>query len=555
MGKKLKVAVFDIETDPFLYGRKPLPFACGLYDGDIYKQFWGGDCIEQFIIYCESLTEKHLIYAHNGGKFDFMYLLESKALNNPALIINGRIVKCGFIGQHEIRDSYAMIPIPLSAYKKDDADYTHFEKECREYYKDEILKYLKADCVYTFELIEKFHNRFGVKLTIGGTASCEIAKLHQVVRTNKIHDALYRPYYFGGRVECFKYGTLDGDWKIYDVNSMYPHAMKSYSHPIGTNYIHFGREIRKRMNIKTGKIEGFTGMYFIAFIGSNKGALPIRTKTGLDFNCPYGEFRTTSHELKVALKYGLIKIDSIVELAIPCNEQSYGDFVDKYGAEKIAGKLAGNIADEIFAKLILNSAYGKYGTDPDNFKDWFIRDSQDDDVVIKFDEWFNNKINAGLEPQLEHDLGRFEFWSCPANDDRGYYDVAIAASVTSAARSILLEALQNAIEPIYCDTDSIICKNLSKVAVHDSALGAWKLEGVSKRVHVAGKKMYCAEGAGKNGKDKIASKGAKLKRADIEAMCRGEVVQWQNDAPNMRKDGSTKFVQRNLRRTIDKSFS
>ena len=41
--------------------------------------------------------------------------------------------------------------------------------------------------------------------------------------------------------------------------------------------------------------------FFIHFTGSNKHALPFRTKEGLNFNIEHGEFHTTWHEANTDL--------------------------------------------------------------------------------------------------------------------------------------------------------------------------------------------------------------------------------------------------------------
>ena len=68
-----RIAVIDFETDPFLYDRVPEPFSAGFYDGETYIDFWGDDCADQLICYLESRKDNLIIYAHNGGKFDFYY--------------------------------------------------------------------------------------------------------------------------------------------------------------------------------------------------------------------------------------------------------------------------------------------------------------------------------------------------------------------------------------------------------------------------------------------------------------------------------------------------
>src|SRR6202020_1341429 len=118
----------------------------------------------------------------------------------------------------------------------------------------------------------------------------------------------------------------------------------------------------------------------------------------------------------------------------------------------------------------------------------------------------------------------FLVWSKPS-PGRRYNNVATAASITGAARAVLLEAIQNSVDPIYCDTDSLICKSLSGVQIHKSILGTWDLEAEFDRVIIAGKKTYACEVRGyPDGHDKRikvrAKGGSGLKWPDFEAMLR-----------------------------------
>jgi len=88
----MKIATLDAETDPFVYKRVPEPFAWGLFTGDDYIETWGDDCTAEMLEKIEAHKEPLRIYAHNGGKFDFFFLLRFGVLRNPQ-IINGRIVK------------------------------------------------------------------------------------------------------------------------------------------------------------------------------------------------------------------------------------------------------------------------------------------------------------------------------------------------------------------------------------------------------------------------------------------------------------------------------
>lgn len=530
-----KLAVFDFETDPFKHGRPPEPFCCGMYDGETYREWWGDDCVQQFLDFLEDTPDEFILYAHNGGKFDFYYLLRKGALSNPLKIINGRIAKCK-IGRHELRDSYAIIPVPLAAYQKDEIDYNLFEREYREANKADILHYLASDCEYLYKLVAAFVERFGYQLTIGGTAIKKLKEFHPFENGGRSHDEQFRPYYFGGRVGTFETGVLRGDWKIYDVNSMYPAVMRNAKHPVNQDYTSYfdGRFLLPDGRLEDGDLDR---PYFIRFTGTNNGALPYRLDDGgLTFDKKRGTFYACSHEVKIALKYGLIKIETVHEIRAFNADISFGEFVDTYQVEKQEGKRDGDKIKELFAKLLQNSSYGKTAQSSDRYKDF---------QILNAGEYWLNKYGEEYEgAQCFADYGSFEIWEKPS-DREAFFDVAIGASITSAARAVLLEALQNATRPVYCDTDSIICLALDNVKIHKLELGAWDLEKTGDTLAIAGKKMYALF---QNGEVvKAASKGVRISGAQILAMCQGEIVTHANIAPTFKLNGEIKFQKRRVK--------
>ncbi len=535
--RKRKLAVIDFETDPFCYGRVPEPFCVELWDGEISTVFWGDNCANDLLEYLAD-EPPMLIYAHNGGKFDFHFL--HKGIANPALIIKNRIVTAK-LGEHDIRDSFSILPIPLRNYKKKEIDYKKMERAIRDEHQIEILDYLHSDCAYLYELVHAFIERFGPRVTIGGTAIREINKFHTIPKNGARHDKVFRQYYYGGRVQCFEGGELKGPWKIYDVNSMYPSVMKNKRHPIGGAY-----------DISDTLPDTFDYPYFIEFTGSNCNALPSYAEEGgLIFNKKYGRFFACSHEIEIALKHNLIQIDEIHCVYICQDFISFGEFVDTYYAEKEAAKKAGDITNETFAKLILNSGYGRMGINPANFEDWLINRD------------FGN--NAELEAEgysLQCDYEEFELWSRPAEiKEHSYCDVAIAASITSAARATLLEGLQNSIRPIYCDTDSIICAGFNG-DIDKYRLGAWDLEKEGEFMAIAGKKLYALYNKSPDGKiilnedgkpvgGKISSKGGTLSADEIRIIANGGTVGFERDAPTFSLKSPPRFVSRTFRNTVD----
>lgn len=527
--EKRRLAVLDFETDPFLYGRVPEPFVVELWDNNTSKVFWGDDCAEQLLCYLADQPPM-IIYAHNGGKFDFHFLHDE--IDNPALIIKSRIVKAKLL-QHEIRDSFAILPIPLRDYKKEDIDYNKMEREVREKNKEEILAYLHSDCVYLYELVKAFIDRFGLRMTIGGTAIKEIKHYHPFNSCGSRHDKQFRPFYYGGRVQCFEGGELKGPWKVYDVNSMYPSVMRNMWHPTGEVY-----------DCVTTLPDSFDYPYFIEFTGSNFNALPHRDENySLVFTQSYGRFFACSHEIKVALEHNLISIDEVHACYI-CQERiKFDDFVNMYYAEKEAAKRAGNIRDETFAKLVLNSGYGRMGINPANFEDWIInRDfGNGDELEVQ-----------GYELQCDYD--KLELWARPANiREHQYCDVAISASITSAARAILLAGLQASQRPIYCDTDSIICSQFNG-NIDKFQLGAWDLEKEAEYCAIGGKKLYALynkEQTGSINKVKTSSKGGTLSASEIVTISNGGTIGFQRDAPTFSLKSPPRFVTRQFKKTLD----
>lgn len=540
------VCVIDAETDPFKYGRAPKPFAWGVRFGDVYLDFWGKDATREMVEFLLSVKEPMIVYAHNGGKFDFFFLL--RYISNPIKLIHGRIAKAK-LGHHELRDSWLINPQRLSAYKKDEIDYALFERGVREKHKDVILKYLRGDCEYLYDLVSAFVNRFGPLLTAPLAAMRELKEIHPQQFGGKSHDDKFRRFYYGGRVECFDKGIIKGSFMVIDVNSMYPHVMRAFKHPKGTKYV---AKVDCQLDV-AGWVKGFPNcLYFAKVEGYSYGALPVRTKDnngGLSFPKGYGVFDTCSHELREAIALRLFKVARVIEAYIPCEAQSFAGFVDKFYAEKVNAKRAGDKIAEIQAKLMLNSAYGKFGQNPADFEDYAL-ERLGVDQTPNFDEW-----------ELYESSPHYRIWrkrkieaapdSGEAGIDKkaGYFDVAIAASVTSAARSVLMRAIASVNRPMYCDTDSLICEGPGRLELDPLNLGAWKLEARGNRLALGGKKLYCLwDGAEPV---KYASKGVHISPEDIDKVARGGVVEWENDAPNFSLTGQVRFVKRRAMSTLD----
>ncbi len=164
MPRPKKIYACDAETDPFLHGRIPFPFIWGLYDGKKFSTF---DKTEDFVNVVSKLDI--ILYAHNGGKFDFMYLLPF-IKQTKAQIINGRIVSM-FLGNCELRDSFSIIPEPLRNFgDKREIDYSKLEASVRDQHKEEIHEYLFYDCKILYDAVSQYRKIAGTKRTIASNA-------------------------------------------------------------------------------------------------------------------------------------------------------------------------------------------------------------------------------------------------------------------------------------------------------------------------------------------------------------------------------------------------
>lgn len=500
---KLPTGVIDIETDPFLHGRIPIPFASAFKLNDRIEKFWGKQCIKKMVERLHKL-EPCKLYAHNGGKFDFHYLLPY-AEKGRVKIIRNRIAEMA-IGNVRLIDSFLLLPFPLAAYKKTEIDYTKFEKERRNDFKQEILDYLTDDCIDLDELLSGFKAIVGDHMTIGGAAFALLKKMNYTLRASKdkgpTHDARFRPYYIGGRVQAFEIGTFNDNYSIYDINSAYPYAM-TFRHPIGIKYK------------TTRRLPENEHCYFASIIARSKGSLPLRNDNELIYPTDQiaTRYNATGWEIEAGLDTNTLEIIKVEQVKIPVETQDFNEYVQFCFTERKAAKEKGDKIGDLAYKYLVNSGYGKLASNPEEYRDYLL-------------SAFGDNVK-GYE--FECDLGNVSLWSRPASQRGNYYDVATASSITGFVRSMLWRAICRSDRVIYCDTDSIICR--SSDVPNGQKLGQWKLEGTAEIVHIAGKKLYAAKGHFGDKTEKIASKGARLNFNQIESIVKGATVKWKQAAP------------------------
>lgn len=525
--KKLPIIyAADLETDPFAVGERPDAFAAGIYSDGEYRDFWGPKAASHLCDYMATLPAG-IVYFHNGGKFDLYFMLERIVHNKKMLIIDGRITQCFMPAKdgkfHRVRDSYKILPFPLKAFDKGEIDYNHLKKEYRNEFMVEILDYQKRDCVSLYTLCIEYVKEFGPALTIGATAMKELKKLHDVGQElTKEEDSLIRKSYFvGGRVEKYKTGVFEGDFKVYDVNSMYPHVMSSFEHPIGNPTWN-----DNVVNPET---------YFVTAKGFSRGAFATRTKAhGISFAHGRGTYSVTIHEWNAAMELGLFDCEAIIETVNFMQATKFDTYIENFYVRRKAAKECGDKIHDIFYKFLLNNSYGRFALNPENFKESLITA---DDIDMRFEGY----MPAHRLPELNLIL-----WEKPAQDFK-YANVATGASITGAARSVLMRGLHTALNPMYCDTDCIICEDLPGMRIDKSVLGAWDMEKQGNMLAIAGRKLYALYNMGEC--VKYACKGVRITPEQIVRVAQGDIVRYEREAPTYRLDGSVDWITRNVRRT------
>jgi len=608
-----RVATLDFETDPFDNknpDRMIEPFLCVLYSTSFPTiTLWRDaetpleDYMRLVLRTIEELPNSYTIYAHNGGKFDYMFLLKYLRGN---VLFKGAGIMTAQIGEHQIRDSMNICPGKLAKYKKDEIDYRLLARDKREKNKAKIIKYCISDCVYLHERVSHFLREHGFKLSIGQAAMAALKKSRRSdgtpmnssnIRIGEQTDAWIRPFFFGGRSECIQGRVhVKTPLKLYDVNSMYSRVMAYHAHPIDGQFSQHSRQ----PTLDT---------IFIELECDNNGALISRieetatmqevlageAKGSVTCNMPHGVFQTTIWEYNVALRYGLISNIRIIRCIDFKNRTTFADFVlPRYRLReelKVRLEIAPeNTAEYAALKLastdikdILNNAYGKFAQNPRRFKEAYMTNppirvpytgsgiGRGKLVDVFVDQpppdangpWGNpheapytidGKRGApGYTPQIYTD--HYALWERPSPSKR-YNNVATGASITGAARAVLLEGIQHAKNPLYCDTDSLLCEDLdaSKVEIHQTKLGAWKLENEWTEAIIVAKKGYYLYNAN-TGAEKFRWKGAPaaaLNRSVYERTFAGESVITVATGLTMTKNSVAHYQTRTLRATAKK---
>jgi hypothetical protein len=492
----------------------------GAYDGSVYCEFRD---VSKFFRWLNAGNGESTYFAHFGGKFDFLFLLEN-ALKSKSVKVLGIIprgssilsldVQCGS-RKITFRDSSALLPFGLKTLttefdvKTKKGDWDH---EKTKGYSKGLSEYLESDCKGLWEVLQLFYSQdlmsdaqpaFTIASQSVEVFRATLDKTHLESLTGS-GESFVRPSYLGGRTEIFRpvyNGSTARPLYEYDVNSLYPFILREKEFPCGRPFF-TKRFYPKLLGIYEAKVTAPPGIFIpvLGLIRNGKFVFPVGTFTS----------RWTSEELTLAKSRGY-KFEIIQGLVFPGKKRYFGPFIERLFNIRLASK-KGSVSD-ITAKLIMNSLYGRLGLNPEK-------------EAITFE------LKSGVKPfaRLKHGKNHIELFSEPIIL-KSFRNVALASFVTSYARTHLYRLMETVQDTLYyCDTDSIFTTTPMPTSTE---LGALKLEAKHTNAVFLLPKTYSLEGL----KRKIRMKGFEKKKTenfsheDFKNFFDGTLKQLKADSP------------------------
>ena len=429
-------------------------------DGKDFVEF---RCIKNYLDYLDANETPLEIFAHFGGIFDFLFLIQ-EIIKHEDLKIKSIVPRGSSIFYFDVvmphktitfRDSSALLPYSLKSLaenfkvetKKGEWDHSKTKSVT-----PELIEYLKSDCHALHQCLTAFYEWPLIKKS--GHGFSRASQSLKVFRTylkedlysmSKFESDFCRKAYLGGRTEIFKPFCKSGPLYEYDVTSLYPHVMKENEYPHGDSYFTY---IRDKTKLGIFEAEVHCPDMHVPVLGIVREG---------KFIFPTGRFKGywTSAELDYAESLGY-KIKIMCGVEFKSRKSYFNDFIsDLYSIRESSPK---NSVSNIISKDLMNHSYGRLGMNLDKENICFdLKEGVKDYITLKAD---NKNIQLYKESvQL-----------------KSFSHVAIAAFVTSYARIHMHKLYSVSPQALfYTDTDSMFTSHAFK---HGPGLGELKLEHV-----------------------------------------------------------------------------
>ena len=350
--------------------------------------------------------------------------------------------------------------------------------------KDEWIEYIKTDVRIIGLALNMFYVDFNfTKFT---NASESLKNFKKTTNYRKYfpelpveQDAFLREGYKGGFTYVnprYKNIHLYSSIIQYDINSMYPFVLLEYDMPIGKPTIipKFDGEINSNfyyviecflnLKLKENHIPTLQtkDIKTLASLGIKKSDYITTT------NGDYHRFILTCQDLELIKKHYHTGVIEYGQAYVFSRKKGiFDEYIYKFKEIKEQAKKDGNFLLEMFAKIMLNSLYGKFGSKP---------------------------TAQQKHPYLENDVLKFKLGDI--EEAKTNY-IPVAMFTTSLARKYIIEHAQDNYQNyVYSDTDSLhlIGDNSQHtgITLHKTEFGKWSIDGQYTRAIYLRQKLYMA---------------------------------------------------------------
>lgn len=398
----------------------------------------------------------------------------------------------GELNTIELRDSLKLINMPISDIPKSfgieniakgSINYDKYRPIGHILDEDEIF-YLKNDCVILGKALKKVLFEYKMtKITQGSNALQEIKSYFTKKQWEYYfpfleNDDDLRNSYKGGFTWCNpKFQNIElGEGLVLDVNSLYPWVMHDCLLPFGKplyfngkykkdkNHPLYIQNIRCSFELKKDKIPTIQ-IKKSMFFNQNEYLSSSKDKNGNEQEIV---LCLTNVDLDLFLEhYDVFNLEYLEGWKFRGTDKLFKNFVEHWSKIKIEANNSKNWGLRTWSKVMLNSSYGKYGTNP---KSTSKIPYLDENGVVKYSQ---------------------------VKEERKPLYIPIASFITAYAREKTIRSAQKNYHRVaYCDTDSLhlIGNEIPKdLDIHQSKLGAWKIENKFKRAKFLRQKSYCEE--------------------------------------------------------------
>lgn len=320
-----------------------------------------------------------------------------------------------------------------TAYCENDVKLTHF-----------LLKnILNTMCIDLKKILTKSHSSpsLAFKFYFKKFNNCKIDKY-----LNANYIDYVRQAYFGGRCEVFGNPCENEIINYFDFSGMYGQCM--------LEEFHVGKPIFKNNNLNINECGFHTIMY------ESNLDLPILPYKDSKLIFPNGNLIGTFwwEEIKLFLKEGGKIKKHFSSLIFNETGFVFKEYVNHFTNIKNKGEFY-----RIFAKLMINSLYGSFALNEEDFFTIFTFNEQEFQILLETTNviaWFKN--NSCIVMKIKKDYKSINLYkkkNLAWENDFKNRNVSYAAAIASKARVKLYNAFKDVLHNkgrlLYCDTDSI----------------------------------------------------------------------------------------------------